>query len=70
MTTDTVAHGPAQSETLAAAHQAADVLRSAIQQAHRGADPLLSLLLLPLIADAEKLESALGAIASAWESGE
>ena len=57
-------------ERVTQAHQTAALLRDAIQQANKGADPLLSLLLLPLIGDAAKLETALGQIALALESGE
>lgn len=57
-------------ERVATAHQAAAVLSAAIQRANTGADPLLSLLLLPLIGDAAKLETALAQIALALESRE
>lgn len=57
-------------ERVTQAHLAAVLLRFAIQQANIGADPLLSLLLLPLIGDAGKLETALGQIVLALESRE
>ena len=57
-------------ESVTQAYQTAMLLRSAIQQAHKGADPLLSLLLLPLIGNVTKLETALGQIELALESRE
>lgn len=57
-------------ERVTQAYQTAILLRDAIQQAHKGADPLLSLLLLPLIGDVTKLENALGQIELALESRE
>lgn len=64
------AQAEARQSHVATAHQAAAVLVAAIQRANKRADPLLSLLLLPLIGDAAKLETALGQIALALESRE
>ena len=57
-------------ESVTQAYQTAMLLRAAIQQAHKGADPLLSMLLLPLIGDVTKIKNALGQIELALESRE
>lgn len=49
------------------ARQAAIDLRAAIQEAHADAEPLMHLLLLPLISDAAVIENQLGAIETAMQ---
>lgn len=55
-------------ETVAHATKLAGMLAMVIQQANIGADPLLSLHLLPLIADAAALRAKLAAIEVALET--
>lgn len=49
-------------EKVTEAHQAADLLRSALEQANRAAGPVTSLLLLPLIGKAKEIKDSLGAL--------